>query len=64
MIAKSLEYNNIVFDNNYADGQYKKTVNNDYLTSILPSSFTFTSIEKGISETIKWFVKNYETIRK
>jgi GDP-L-fucose synthase len=64
LIAKSLQYNNIVFDNNYADGQYKKTVNNDYLTSILPSSFTFTSIETGISETIKWFVENYETIRK
>jgi GDP-L-fucose synthase len=64
LIAKSLEYNNIVFDNNYADGQYKKTVNNEYLISILPNTFQFTPIETGIDETVKWFINNYESIRK
>jgi GDP-L-fucose synthase len=64
LIAKSFDYNNIVFDNNFNDGQYKKTVNNNYLISILPSSFTFTSIEYGIYDTVQWFVNNYDSIRK
>jgi len=28
------------------------------------SNFEFSPIEIGLKETIKWFVKNYETIRR
>lgn len=64
LIAKELEYHNVIFDTDYSDGQYKKTVNNDYLISILPNTFQFTSIENGIKDTIDWFKKNYNIARK
>lgn len=30
----------------------------------VPKTFQFTSVDIGIQETIEWFIKNYETIRK
>lgn len=63
LIAKCMNYNNIVFQPEYADGQYKKTVNNKFLLSLLPNTFQFTSIEKGILESVQWFCDNYENAR-
>jgi GDP-L-fucose synthase len=54
--------NKIVFNNDYADGQYSKTADNLKLTTLI--NFRFTSLEEGIKETIQWFLSNYETLRK
>jgi GDP-L-fucose synthase len=64
LISKEMNYTNILFQTEFPDGQYKKTVENSYLLSILPSTFKFTPIESGISETIKWFCNNYNYCRK
>jgi GDP-L-fucose synthase len=68
LIAQQFDYEDrIVFDSNYSDGQYKKTADNSKLLTLLEEnniSFEFTSIEKGISESVEWFKQNYETLRK
>ena len=64
IIAKEFNYEHkIVFDSNFSDGQYKKTASNKLLKSYLPY-FKFTEINKGISDTINWFIHNYDTVRK
>lgn len=64
MIAKEMEFSgNIIFDTTKPDGQFRKPSDNSKLKKYLPD-FEFTSIEVGLKETIKWFVENYETIRK
>ena len=69
-IAEIFNYKDkMVFLTNYADGQYKKTVDNSYLLKKLDESkngdkFKFTSIDKGLNETIEWFIKNYNYCRK
>lgn len=64
LIANFMDYDKIEFQTEYSDGQYKKTVNNDHLLSILSSEFVFTPIYSGIKETIEWFINNYESARK
>lgn len=62
IIAECFDYQNrIVFDSNYSDGQYKKTVSNSKLSKLVPD-FEFTPIRHGIKDTVKWFIKNYNTI--
>jgi GDP-L-fucose synthase len=51
------------FDSNFSDGQYRKTADNSKLMNIF-SSFKFTSVHTGISETVEWFKKKYPEIRK
>ncbi len=64
LIAKEFDYlDNIVFDSNYSDGQYKKTADNSKLLD-LHGDYDFVSIQKGIAESVAWFIKNYETCRK
>jgi len=64
MIAKEYDYEDrIVFDNSYSDGQYKKTADNSKLTQ-LHGQYNFTSLDKGIKETIEWFNTNYNRVRK
>ncbi len=64
MIAKKMDYeNNLIFDTSKSDGQYKKSVSNKKLKSLY-QDFVFTSINNGLDETINWFLKNYENIRK
>lgn len=63
LIARGFNYEDqLKFDSNFSDGQYKKTADNSLLAS--QTSFEFTSIEKGIEESIKWFVDNYDMARK
>ena len=54
---------NVIFDSTKPDGQYRKPSDNSKLMSYLPD-FKFTPIEEGIKETVKWFIENYENIRK
>lgn len=62
-IASLFEYKNIEFDETKSDGQYKKTADNKKLRTYLPE-FQFTDIKDGLGKTVKWFLENYEIIRK
>jgi GDP-L-fucose synthase len=53
----------VIFDNSKPDGQFRKPSDNSKLKSYLPN-FEFTPIEKGLKETINWFIENYEKTRK
>lgn len=56
-IAKSMDYNNIIFDSNKSDGQYKKTADNSKLMNLI-NDFEFTDISYGIKKTVEWFIEN------
>ena len=63
-IAKQFNYEHMIeFDENYSDGQFKKTADNSKLMN-LNNDFSFTRIEDGIKVTIDWFIKNYDECRK
>ena len=63
-IAKEFNYeNNMEFDTEKPDGQFKKTADNSKLMSYI-KSFHFTPIEEGITKTVDWFVNNYNFCRK
>jgi GDP-L-fucose synthase len=67
IIAKKFNQNNIIFDNNLPDGQFKKTADNSKLLLLLKKyncNFNFTDITDGIDTTIEWFLNNYITLRK
>lgn len=49
----------ISFDTTKPNGQFKKTAK-----SSINHNFKFKSINEGISETIDWFINNYENTRK
>ena len=64
IIARKMNYEEqLVFDTSKSDGQYKKSVSNQKLKTLLPT-FTFTPIERGLETTIDWFLKHYPHIRK
>ena len=64
IIAKCFDYENyLIFDPNFSDGQYKKTVSVEKLLNKIPN-FQFTNIHNGIEKTVKWFIENYENIKK
>jgi len=63
IISKIFNYNVIEYDKNYLDGQYKKTVDNKLLLKLYPNT-KFTSINDGLKDTISWFIKNYNCVRK
>jgi len=54
--------NEIVFDSSYSDGQHRKTADNSKLLDFLPN-FEFTPLEVGLTETIRWFTREYPNIR-
>lgn len=65
LIASNFDYEDrIVFDSSFADGQYKKTADNSKLMEKLDNSFTFTTIEHGIKNSVAWFIDNYNQSRK
>ena len=53
----------VIFDSSKPDGKFRKPSDNSKLKSYLPD-FKFTPIEDGIKETVNWFIKNYENVRK
>lgn len=63
-ICKNLNFlGNVYYDRSFSDGQLKKTATDKELLKYL-NNFNFTSLDKGLSETIDFFVKNFNTIRK
>ena len=62
IIALKFKIDNIIFDDTFSDGQMRKTVDNLKLMETF--NFKFTNLEQGISDTIDWFLKNYNCIRK
>jgi GDP-L-fucose synthase len=61
-IAKKFNYENLIFDKEKPDGQFKKTANNSKLLERI-QNFAFTPIEEGISKTVEWFMANYKNSR-
>jgi GDP-L-fucose synthase len=61
-IAKKFNYENLIFDKEKPDGQFKKTANNSKLLARI-QNFDFTPIEEGISKTVEWFEANYKNSR-
>merc|ERR1712194_103562 len=63
-VAKSMDFQGeIIFDTSKPEGQFKKTASNSKLRKYRPD-YQFTSIQKGLETTVKWFLENYETCRK
>jgi len=62
-IADAFEYDNIVFDASFSDGQYKKTADNSKLVK-LHGDYEFVKISDGIKKSVDWFVQNYDRCRK
>lgn len=61
-IAKKFNYENLIFDKEKPDGQFKKTANNSKLLARI-QNFDFIPIEEGISKTVEWFEANYKNSR-
>ena len=53
----------VIFDSSKPDGQFRKPSDNSKIKNYLPN-FKFTSIYEGLKETIEYFEKNYNLIRK
>lgn len=51
----------IIFEAQAEEGQYKKTASNAKLQQC--HKFQFTSLDDGLTETIKWFNENYPNVR-
>ena len=62
IIAKNFNIKDIKFDNNFSDGQYKKTADNSKLIKLY--NFNFTDINNGLKNSCEWFNENYEYSRK
>jgi GDP-L-fucose synthase len=63
IIADNFDYGDrVLFDSNYSDGQYKKTVGIDKLKNIIGDDFQFTTIKDGIKISIEWFLSNYTPV--
>lgn len=53
----------VIYDSTKPDGQFRKPSDNTKIKNYLPD-FKFTPIYEGIKETIEYFEKNYNLIRK
>jgi len=53
----------VIYDSSKPDGQFRKPSDNSKIKSYLPD-FKFTPIYDGLKETIEYFEKNYNIIRK
>ena len=63
-IAKNFDYESeIVFNDNFEDGQYKKTVSNQKLLDE-HGEYNFTPISVGIKNVVRWFKNHYTFARK
>ncbi len=63
-VAKIMGYKNkIYWDTTKPNGQFRKPSDNFKLKSVL-KDFQFTPLEEGLNDTIEFFIKNYEKIRK
>lgn len=63
-IAKEFSYEHMIeFDITKPDGQYKKTADNKKLKD-LNAEYEFIKLADGLSDTVKWFIENYDNSRK
>lgn len=63
-IKETFQYNNdIFFNSDFSDGQFKKTADNSKLIKLFPD-IKFTPLSDGISQTVHWFNKHYSNCRK
>ena len=53
----------VKFDKTKPDGQLRKPSDNSAVKKLMPD-FEYTPFEKGIKETVSWFIENYESARK
>ena len=53
----------VKFDKTKPDGQLRKPSDNSAIKKLIPD-FEYTPFEKGIKETVSWFIENYESARK
>jgi GDP-L-fucose synthase len=61
-IAEAMEFNGeILWDRTKPNGQARKPSDSSPLKAKF-SDFKFTSIEDGLTSTVKWFVENYDSI--
>ena len=64
LIAEKMDFKGrVVFDTTKPDGQLRKPSDPTKMQKYLPD-FKFTSVEKGVEETVEWFNVNYPNIRK
>jgi len=64
LISRAFDWEErMVFDDKYSDGQYKKTADNSKWKALYGDLNTI-SIESGLEDTIKWFITNYDSLRK
>lgn len=63
IIMDKFDYHNVKYDTSFSDGQYKKSVSNKVLCDTIPN-FVFSDFENCIENTINWFEKNYNILRK
>ncbi|MSU55027.1 MAG: GDP-L-fucose synthase [Candidatus Taylorbacteria bacterium] len=64
MIAKEMNFKGkITLDSSKPDGQFRKPSDTTKFLKYKPD-FKFTSIEKGVKKTVRWFIENYPNIRK
>jgi GDP-L-fucose synthase len=54
---------NVIWDTSKPDGQFRKPSDNTKIKNYLPN-YIFTSIYDGLKQTIEYFEKNYNIIRK
>jgi len=68
MIAQNYDYESkMFFDTTGADGQYKKTADNQKLIKFLKEhniKMYWTPIEEGIKKSVEWFLNNFTKARK
>lgn len=62
-ICKAFNYNNVIWEKNKPTGQFRRPTNKKLFNSIFPT-FDYVHLEKGINETVSWFINNYKYIRK
>src|SRR3989344_2230207 len=52
----------VIFDITKPEGQFRKPSDNSKLKKYLPN-FKFTPLDKGIKNTVEWFIKNHPNVR-
>jgi GDP-L-fucose synthase len=63
LIANEFDYEHMIeFDTSLSDGQYKKTADNSKMKDLF--DIEFISITDGIKKVVKWFIANYDNVRK
>jgi GDP-L-fucose synthase len=64
LIALKMKFSGkIIFDETKPDGQHRKPSDTSKIKKYLPD-FEFTNMDKGLEETINWFINNYPNIKK